>query len=191
MIQRLNPRHWAEVRPGIVLVPCWRGGSTSLLTAVRLMQGIPFHPASPHIGFHAPQHPDFGIRLRSVPEDVEFVIVGRDPISRFESARAFMRGRPYVPTADWKHFIAWATHATDGHVVSMTRLVDRYFTDRPHRLVRIEDYAAWGPEIGLPSTLPRLHVSEKKERLPAKLRSRVIRLYASDYQRFNYPIPQS
>jgi hypothetical protein len=191
MNQRLNSRHWAEVESGIVLVPCWRGGSTSLLTAVRLKQGVPFHPASPHSGFHAPQHPDFGMHLRSVPKDVEFVIVGRDPIRRFESARAFMRGRPYVPTRDWKHFIAWATHATDGHVVPMSGLVERYFSGRPHRLVRIEDYSQWGPGIGLPQTLPRRHVSANKETLPAKLRSRVIDLYAADYELFNYPIPKS
>ena len=188
-MMKLNPHRWAEVKPGVILVPCWRGGSTSLLTALRLKQGIAFQPASPHSNFYSPQHPDFSIHLRSVPMDFEFVVVGREPISRFESSRAFLKSRAFVPTADWKSFIAWATHATDGHVVAMSRLVDRYFSDRPHRLVRIEDYSEWGPDLGLPAKLPHLHVSAERQKLPAKLRLQVIDLYRSDFERFNYPLP--
>lgn len=186
----INPEHWAELKPGVVLVPTSRCASSALCQAVRLKQGRLFDPAVPQRGFASFRHVDYGLHLRTLPMETEFVIVGRHPIRRFESARHRLAShQPNAPTDTWERFIAWAIHATDSHVLPVTRLVDRYFHNRPHRLVRIEDYAQWGAELGLPATLPKANVSSTYERLPKSLIPTIVDLYREDFERLDYPLP--
>lgn len=186
----LDPYRWAEVKPGTVLVLLPRCASSALCQEVRLKQGVSFNPLDPKDGFHLFRHIDFGAYLDQVPREAELVIIGRHPLRRFESARAALRANhANAPAESWDTLLAWAAHSTDPHVLPISRLHDRYFAERPHRCVRLEDYADWAPELGLPRRLPRVNASPPYERLPEHLVASATELYRRDFELFGYPLP--